>query len=83
MDQIAAFEDTVRLAESRRMPELPGNSLGLDHLREMLSEVKSGQFEPGKLGRWLGWAQCAAVAADIGLTLEDMRIINIAHMSRK
>lgn len=75
MDQLEAFRDTIALAEERGMPE-HGGELGLAHLRWMYEQAEVGHFGIAKLGRWLGWAQCAVVAASIGLTLEDMREIN-------
>jgi hypothetical protein len=78
MNQLAAFRDTIALAEDRGMPEY-GESLGLAHLRSMYERAESGGFSEGKLGRWLGWAQCAVVAACIGVTLDDMKLINWRH----
>ena len=79
IDQVAAFDETVKMAEHRNMAELPGSELGFAHLRAMLSEVTSAQFTDAKLGRWLGWAQCALVAADVGVTLDDMKALNLRH----
>lgn len=56
-----------------------GCELGLAHLRSMYERAASSDFSEAKLGRWLGWAQCAVVAAAIGLTLEDMKEINLSH----
>lgn len=78
MDQLAAFDDTIALAEERGMPE-HGGELGLAHLRSMYEQASSSDFSDAKLGRWLGWAQCAVVAAAIGLGLEDMKQINLRH----
>lgn len=72
--QHQAFADTVFLASQQGMPLNPGSPLGLAHLMEM--RIRAQAFDGAKLGRWLGWAQCAAVAADIGITLEDMQTIN-------
>jgi hypothetical protein len=83
MDQLAAFRDTIRLARLHDMPERPGNPLGLAHLRSMLERAESGEFSDTKIGRWLGWAQCAVVAADIGVVLDDMKYINKAHADRR
>ncbi|MEE3755218.1 hypothetical protein [Mycobacterium intracellulare] len=69
MTQLQALQDTVRLAEECSMPDLPGNTLGLEHLRAMAATAETSSFSPSKLGRWLGWAQCALVAATIGVTL--------------
>lgn len=78
MNQLAAFKDTIELAERRGMPE-HGGELGLAHLRSMYQQASAGNFSEAKLGRWLGWAQCAVVAAAIGLELDDMKEINRSH----
>ncbi|QRY43163.1 hypothetical protein JVX93_21705 [Mycolicibacterium boenickei] len=78
MNQLAAFNDTISLAEQRGMPEHRGE-LGLAHLRSMYDQAVSSDFSDAKLGRWLGWAQCAVVASSIGVTLEDMKQINLRH----
>ena len=78
MNQRAAFDTTVALAEERGMPELPGSSLGLAHLRDMQGRI-TDEFSQGKLGRWLGWAQAALVMADVGVGLEDVKQINLSH----
>lgn len=72
--QHRAFDDTVSLASTHGMPLKSGDPLGLAHLMGMRSRAQA--YSGAKLGRWLGWAQCAVVAADIGLTLEDMEAIN-------
>lgn len=36
----------------------------------------SPDFSEAKLGRWLGWAQAAVVAANIGVTLDDVKALN-------
>lgn len=81
MNQLQALHDTVALAESRNMPEMPGNPLGLGHLRQMLRDIEAAEesapFSAAKLGRWLGWAQCALVAANVDVDLEDMRSLNL------
>jgi hypothetical protein len=43
----------------------------------MRSRITPG-FSDAKLGRWLGWAQCAVVASGVA-TLTDMKEINQAH----
>lgn len=78
MNQLAALRDTIVLAEERGMPEYCGD-LGLSHLRSMYTRAEAGDFSEAKLGRWLGWAQCAVVAACIGVTLDDMKAINLLH----
>lgn len=79
MNQLQALRDTIRVAEDHGMPALPGSDLGLEHLRHMADTAESGSFSPSKLGRWLGWAQCAVVAANVGVTLADMKALNIRH----
>lgn len=83
MNQVEALRETVRLAEQRGMPEMVGSDLGLDHLRSMLKTVSASKFSDAKLGRWLGWAQCALVAADVGVTLADMKTLNTRHLDSK
>jgi hypothetical protein len=73
--QLDAFDATVRLAADRGMPNI-GIGLSIDHLRDMRSRI-TPDFSRGKLGRWLGWAQCAVVATEVA-TLDDMKEINRA-----
>ena len=56
---------------------MPGSDLGLSHLRVMMETVEKSEFSDAKLGRWLGWAQCAVVAAHVGVTLADMKELNM------
>lgn len=85
MNQLAAFRDTIAVADEHEMPELGKESgLGLAHLRSMYERAQAFQndwetFSEAKLGRWLGWAQCAVVAANVGVTLDDMKQINRSH----
>ncbi len=79
MNQLAALNETIRRAEDAGMPEMPGSPVGLAHLRQMATTAAANDFGDAKLGRWLGWAQCAVVAADIGLTLDDMMSLNTTH----
>lgn len=79
INQLDALRETVRLAEERGMPEMPGSELGLAHLRSILSTVNKSKFTDAKLGRWLGWAQCALVASGVGVTLDDMKALNLRH----
>lgn len=76
MNQLEALRETVRLAEERGMPKLPGSDVGLAHLRSMADTAETASFSDAKLGRWLGWAQCAVVAANVGVTLADMKALN-------
>ncbi|MEB3023018.1 MULTISPECIES: hypothetical protein [Mycolicibacter] len=77
MNQREALRETVLLGQVAGMPELPGNDVGLAHLRRMVSTAEAGDFDAAKLGRWLGWAQCALVAANVGITLADMKSLNM------
>jgi hypothetical protein len=79
MDQLEVFRETVQLAEKHAMPAMPGSEVGLDHLRAMLATIEDQSFTEDKLGRWLGWAQCAVVAAGIGVSLNDMKELNSRH----
>lgn len=81
MDQVQALRETVTLGATKGMLKSPGSALGLDHLRGMVAAVEAGSFSADKLGRWLGWAQCALVAADVGVTLGDMKELNMQCVS--
>jgi hypothetical protein len=78
MNQRAAFDETVRLAQDSGMPLNPGNPLGLDHMFEMQARIMPG-FSEAKLGRWLGWAQAALVGSGVGVTLDDVKQLNLRH----
>lgn len=78
MNMIQAARDTMELAQLSGMglktsayPECDYN-----HLMDMLEKMEEEEFSEGKMGRWLGWMQCAVVCADIGLTLHHMKEIN-------
>lgn len=78
MNMRGAFLDTIALAEAQGMPResVCGNpDLGLDHLRDMNRRV-TNSFSEAKLGRWLGWAQCALVASGCA-SLDDVKAINL------
>jgi hypothetical protein len=77
MNQRKAFEDTLSLAAWRGMPDSPGSTLGFAHISDMYSRIEDG-FSESKLGRWLGWAQCAVVASGVA-TLEEMKEINLRN----
>lgn len=81
MDQLAAMRWTLSRAQEHGMHDMYGFAEGCDywHLQDMMERAQSGDFSEAKLGRWLGWMQCAVVAAQIGLTLEDMKEINRHH----
>lgn len=77
MNQRAAWDDTLKLAEERNMPLMEGTDFGLEHLRDMNSRLDKN-FSDAKVGRWLGWAQCCVAVAGIA-TLEEMKAINLSH----
>lgn len=57
------------------------HSMTIEHAEDMLARIEEAEetgdrFSEAKLGRWLGWVQAAAVAAGVGMTLEDMKEIN-------
>lgn len=79
--QRQAFADTVFLASERGMPLAPESELGLYHLMQM--RIRAQSMAGSKLGRWLGCAQCAVVAAGVGLTLDDMKAINQRCMTER
>lgn len=69
------------------MPDVDGFAEGCDywHLQDMVERVEAAMSMPGmefseaKLGRWLGWMQGAVVAAQVGLSLDDMKAINVSY----
>lgn len=77
MDQRRAFKETLDLAIERDMPDYPGTSFGLEHLKDMWSRLDKN-FSDAKVGRWLGWAQ-ACVVIDGLATLEEMKQINLKY----
>lgn len=78
MDQMGAFRETVEIAERLGMSDTD-DALGLSHLRDMLKRAEENEYSGSKLGRWLGWAQCALVASGVGFTLEDAKTLNLRH----
>lgn len=77
MNQRQAFNETINLAIARGMSLSPGSDLGLDHLIDMGARLGDNPgYSDAKVGRWLGWAQCAVVAAGCA-TLEEMKQINL------
>lgn len=78
MDQLTAFDNTLALALERGMPHTSPITprLGLDHLIKMRAILAENPDWPAdKVGRWLGWAQCAVVAAGKA-TDKEMEDIN-------
>lgn len=88
MDQLRALRETVEayrhldeVISTSANSDLP-ESLRLPHIELMLEKVEADldpvtgkHFNDAKLGRWLGWAQAAAVAAG-ALTLDQCKAIN-------
>lgn len=81
-----AFAATLNLAFERGMhlaPNADDKDIGYDHLVSMYQKIADNfspgdsqpTFDDGKLGRWLGWAQCAVAAAGYA-TLDDMIALN-------
>lgn len=77
MNQRQAFKDTLDLAIEREMPDYPGTSYGLEHLKDMWFRLDE-EFSEAKVGRWLGWAQ-ACVVIDGLATLDEMKAINLRN----
>ena len=80
MNMLEAAKETVGLAETRGMDDKESliPELSFEHLVSMMERMKSTAISPAKMGRWLGWMQCAVVAAGCG-TLEEMKAINMRH----
>lgn len=80
IDQKEAFRQTLELAALHGMDMIAFDELELSfqHLQDMYTRILHGKadFDGEKLGRYLGWAQCAVVAAGIGVTLQDMIDLN-------
>jgi hypothetical protein len=79
MNQLQAFRDTIALAKSKGLHLTRVPELSMTHLEGMLARIESDpdRFSPSKLGRWLGWAQAAVVSWGDGITMEDMKRINL------
>lgn len=70
--QLAAFDTTIALAQKAAISA--SGATGLAHLMDMRARIEP-TFSAAKLGRWLGWAQCAVVAAGAA-TLGEMKEVN-------
>jgi uncharacterized protein (DUF849 family) len=76
MNQRKAFKDTVLMGIIRNMPK--DGDLGLHHMIDMDRRLdEHPEYSDAKIGRWLGWAQAALVAANVGVTLEDVKQVNM------
>lgn len=82
MNQVAAFAETLEFACEQGMDncEFEKDEVNYWHLVDMFKQIEDNpeKFSEAKIGRWLGWTQCAVVAGDFG-TLEDMKRINERH----
>lgn len=78
MKQIEAAKRSMILAENySECFQIAPDDCGIDHLRDMLKTMETGEMSEGKLGRWLGWMQASIVfACDPYVTLEHMKSIN-------
>lgn len=73
---LVAMRDTVRLATSRMSSVASDDSkLSLSHCSDMLQRAQAGNFDVGKLNRWLGWMQCVVVTRGAA-TFDEVRQIN-------
>lgn len=81
MNQIAAMKETLDFARIAGMDVLSSDIPEVDfpHLHDMYERVIHAEepMSEAKIGRWLGWIQACVVAAGIGLSLEDMKEINM------
>jgi hypothetical protein len=79
MNQLQALRETIEFARTAGMDNCSGDTPEVDfpHLEDMLRRVEAApeNFSEAKLGRWLGWVQCAVVGGAFG-TLDDMKTIN-------
>jgi hypothetical protein len=81
MNMREAFIDTLGVASDGNMPfGSADDPLSFAHLCDMLDRIEAADeagtpFSEAKLGRWLAWAQCAAVAAN-AMTLNEAKTIN-------
>lgn len=84
MNQLQAARDTIELARFYEMHTFPhhedlDDSIQFPHLEDMLRRMETmTDKSDAKLGRWLGWMQCAIVMMTPA-TLEDMKKINIKN----
>ncbi|QIG68160.1 hypothetical protein EVB55_225 [Rhizobium phage RHph_Y68] len=84
MNQLQAARDTIALARSKGMDKQPYRldldaSIQFPHLEDMLRRMESmTEKSDAKIGRWLGWMQCAVVVMT-DATLDDMEEINIRN----
>lgn len=85
-DAIAAAEATLALARRHFATSFVADGpeeMSLTHLDGMLGRMREPSMSFGKLNRWLGWMQAAAVAGSGGrITLADMKEINRPKVTR-
>lgn len=81
MNVLEAMRDTMKMAQERGMQNVqtPDPTLSWSHMVAMANKMSTEQMSYGKLCRWLGWMQACVVAANINVTLSDMKEINRRH----
>lgn len=76
---VKAMEESLKLARFDAMPS--AGPLGYPHVAGMMVQVQERAMSDDKLNRFLGWMQCAIVAAyprDEQLAMhEKMKAINV------
>lgn len=74
--QQAALVTKQLMEKGRQIGKWPASGpLSFTHIYNLLTSIETGLVSGEKAHRWLGWSQCAIVAAGAG-TLEDMKRIN-------
>lgn len=73
-----AATETVKLLneEDTHLLAMAEPSLSIEHLEDMIDRMASEDMEIGKMNRWLGWIQAAAVATSSVVDLETCKKIN-------
>jgi hypothetical protein len=76
--QVAARLTRERIERNALTGSWPAEGpCGYVHVHSMLVQIEDGGIAGEKAHRWLGWAQCAAVAAGASV-LDEMKAINYA-----
>lgn len=75
--RVAARNTRERIEATPDATWPPQGPLGREHVVGLLTKIEAGATIGEQAHRWLGWAQCASVAAGVG-SLEDMKASNKA-----